>query len=85
MQKARELSWHNGNLLWGLGSEHQNGAIDQMDLVVLSLGQFIKAPKSKIIDYMLSFIARFEDMCMDWQFLNTLQKMCCHSFNIRQY
>ncbi|HDZ06116.1 hypothetical protein LCGC14_0129160 [marine sediment metagenome] len=61
MQKAREFSWHNGNLLWGLGTEHQDGAIHQMDLVVLGLGQFIKAPKSKIIDYMLGFITRFEE------------------------
>ncbi|CAM4412218.1 DUF5995 domain-containing protein [Zobellia nedashkovskayae] len=59
--KARELSWHNANLLWGLGIDHQKDAIDKMDLIVLSLGEFIKAPKSKIISYMLNLIARLEE------------------------
>ncbi|CAM4330119.1 hypothetical protein ZORO111903_13845 [Zobellia roscoffensis] len=41
--------------------DHQKDAIDKMDLIVLSLGEFIKAPKSKIISYMLNLIARLEE------------------------
>ncbi|CAM3625467.1 hypothetical protein [Zobellia roscoffensis] len=41
--------------------DHQKDAIDKIDLIVLSLGEFIKAPKSKIISYMLNLIARLEE------------------------
>tara|TARA_R110002051_G_scaffold137916_2_gene210502 strand:- start:4130 stop:4717 length:588 start_codon:yes stop_codon:yes gene_type:complete len=59
--KAREFSWYNANLLWGLGTGQQNDAIHQMDITVLRLGEFIKAPKSKIVSYALKFIGKFEE------------------------
>lgn len=61
LKKARELSWYNANLLWGLGAGHQNTAIQQMDLTVLKLGEFIKNPKSKIVTYALQFLGKFEE------------------------
>ncbi|WRI31694.1 DUF5995 family protein [Maribacter sp. BPC-D8] len=61
LRKARELSWYNANLLWGLGIEQQNAAIQQMDITVLRLGEFIKAPKSKIVMYALKFMGKFEE------------------------
>ncbi|MDO6472801.1 DUF5995 family protein [Maribacter sp. 1_MG-2023] len=61
LKKARELSWYNANLLWGLGIGHQDAAIHQMDKTVLSLGEFIKAPKSKIVTYALQFLGKFEE------------------------
>ncbi|MGO4918788.1 DUF5995 family protein [Maribacter spongiicola] len=61
LKKARELSWYNANLLWGLGTLHQDTAIQQMDTTVLSLGEFIKAPKSKIVMYALQFLGKFEE------------------------
>ncbi len=59
--KARALSWYNANLLWGLGVGHQDDAIHQMDNTVLRLGEFIKAPKSKIVTYALKFLGKFEE------------------------
>ncbi|SIQ63760.1 hypothetical protein SAMN05421797_102306 [Maribacter ulvicola] len=59
--KARELSWINANLLWGLGSGHQDTAIQQMDITVLKIGEFIKSPKSKIVTYALQFLGKFEE------------------------
>lgn len=61
LKKARELSWYNANLLWGLGTGHQDTAIQQMDITVLSLGEFIKAPKSKIVTYALKLMGKFEE------------------------
>lgn len=61
LKKARELSWYNANLLWGLGTGHQDTAIQQMDLTVLKLGEFIKNPKSKIVTYALQFLGKFEE------------------------
>ncbi|SHJ94028.1 DUF5995 family protein [Pseudozobellia thermophila] len=61
MAKAREVSWGNANLLWGLGIEHQGEAIKNIDGVVLKLSEFIKAPQSKIIGFLLSLIGRFEE------------------------
>ncbi|MDO6519516.1 DUF5995 family protein [Zobellia uliginosa] len=61
MAKAREVSWGNANLLWGLGVEHQGEAIKNIDAVVLKLSEFIKTPQSKIIDLLLSLIGRFEE------------------------
>lgn len=59
--KARAFSWYNANLLWGLGVGHQDNAIRQMDLAVLRLGEFIKSPKSSLINYTLKFIGKFEE------------------------
>ncbi|MEO9548925.1 MAG: DUF5995 family protein [Maribacter dokdonensis] len=59
--KARAFSWYNANLLWGLGVGHQDNAIRQMDLAVLRLGEFIKSPKSTLINYTLKFIGKFEE------------------------
>ncbi|MEP2279933.1 DUF5995 family protein [Maribacter sp.] len=61
LAKARELSWINANLLWGLGDGHQDAAIRQMDNTVLKLGEFIKAPKSKIVTYALRLLGKFEE------------------------
>ena len=61
LKKAREFSWYNANLLWGLGIDHQTNAIHEMDLTVLRLGEFIKNPKSKIVTYALKFIGKFEE------------------------
>ena len=48
-------------MLWGLGVGHQDDAIRQMDLAVLRLGEFIKSPKSTLINYTLKFIGKFEE------------------------
>ncbi|WP_262508218.1 DUF5995 family protein [Zobellia sp. OII3] len=61
MAKAREVSWGNANLLWGLGMEHQEEAIKNIDGVVLKLSELIKTPQSKIIGFLLSLIGRFEE------------------------
>ncbi|MDF4222207.1 DUF5995 family protein [Maribacter sp. M208] len=61
LAKARKVSWLNANLLWGLGNEHQDVAIQQMDNTVLKLGKLIKAPKSKIVTYALKFLSKFEE------------------------
>jgi len=61
LQKARDFSWYNANLLWGLGDIHQPEAIHQMDLAVLKLGEIIKTPNSKIISFILATIGRFEE------------------------
>ncbi|WP_299317939.1 DUF5995 family protein [uncultured Maribacter sp.] len=61
LAKARELSWVNANLLWGLGDGLQDAAIHQIDNTVLRLGEFIKAPKSKIVTYALKFLGKFEE------------------------
>ena len=61
LQKARELSWYNANLLWGLGTGHQDDAINQMDLAVLGLGRVITSPKSKIVSFILRMVGRFEE------------------------
>lgn len=61
MRKARELSWNNANLLWTLGIDYQDETINNIDLVVLKLSEFIKSPKSKIVGFMLNIIRRFEE------------------------
>lgn len=60
MRKAREQSWNNSNLLWSLGQEHQSGAIDALDLVILKLSDCMKSPKSRVIRFLLKTIAKFE-------------------------
>ena len=47
--------------IFPLGTNQQDAAIHQMDKTVLSLGEFIKAPKSKIVTYTLKFIGKFEE------------------------
>ncbi|MEM5564733.1 DUF5995 family protein [Psychroserpens sp. AS72] len=61
MRKARQQSWHYANLLWSLGSEHESGAIDTLDDVVLGISKFIKSPKSRLIRFSLKAIAKFEN------------------------
>ncbi|MDB4292064.1 DUF5995 family protein [Maribacter sp.] len=60
MRKARQQSWNNANLLWGLGAGQQDGAIRTMDDVVLKISGFIKSPKSKVIRFILDIIRKFE-------------------------
>lgn len=61
MRKARQQSWNNANLLWGLGPEHQDGAIDTLDEVVLKIGKIVKTPKSRVLRFILKIIRKFED------------------------
>ncbi len=61
MRKARQQSWNNSNLLWGLGPENQVGSIDLIDKVTLELSEMIAAPKSRIIGFLLKVISKFEN------------------------
>ncbi|QCX02218.1 hypothetical protein FGM00_19625 [Aggregatimonas sangjinii] len=61
MRKARQQSWNNANLLWGLGPEHQELAMQTIDGAVLKISKFIKSPRSRIIRFVLRMIRKFED------------------------
>ncbi len=61
LKKARELSWHNANLLWGLGTEHNQTAIRSMDATVFELAKIIKSPNSKVLTVILNLMGRFEE------------------------
>ncbi|WP_178987819.1 DUF5995 family protein [Winogradskyella schleiferi] len=61
MRKARQQSWNNSNLLWGLGPENQVSSIDIIDKVTLELSRMIAAPKSRIIGFLLKVISKFEN------------------------
>lgn len=61
MRKARQQAWNSTNLLWGLHESQQPEAIKKIDRLVLELAKFIKAPKSKIIEYLLKGISKFEE------------------------
>ena len=60
MRKARQQSWNNANLLWGLGLEHQARAIETIDTVTLKISEIIESPKSRLIGFLLRAISKFE-------------------------
>jgi len=60
MRRARQQSWNNANLLWGLGPEHQDKAIDTIDNAVLKISKVIKSPRSGFIGFLLRLIRKFE-------------------------
>lgn len=61
MRKARGQSWNGANLLWALGVDGQDGAIEKLDSVVLKINAIIKQPKSRVIGFVLKAIAKFEE------------------------
>lgn len=60
MRKAREQSWNTANLLWSLGEDQNDEAIKNIDKLVLHLSMSIKAPKSKMIRFILKILQKFE-------------------------
>tara|TARA_R110000868_G_scaffold34421_1_gene124347 strand:- start:50000 stop:50755 length:756 start_codon:yes stop_codon:yes gene_type:complete len=61
MRKARQQAWNSTNLLWALDESQQPEAITKIDFLVLELAKIIKDPKSKIIEYLLKAIGKFEE------------------------
>ncbi|WP_152975562.1 DUF5995 family protein [Lacinutrix himadriensis] len=61
MRKARQQAWNSANLLWSLGNNTNTEAIAKIDVLVLKLSEVIKAPKSRILKFVLQAIAKFEE------------------------
>ena len=60
MRKAREQSWNAANLLWALGDGDNKAAIQKIDTLMLKIAQRIKAPKTRIVRFVLKIMKRFE-------------------------
>lgn len=60
MRKARQQAWNSANLLWSLGEENDAAAIHKIDQFVLKLSEGIRAPKSRIIRFVLRLMQKFE-------------------------
>ncbi|WP_394751259.1 DUF5995 family protein [Spongiimicrobium salis] len=60
MRKAREQSWNSANLVWSLGEDQGEGAIHKIDQIVLKLSELIKAPKTRVIRFLLRLMQKFE-------------------------
>ncbi len=60
MRKAREQAWNSANLLWTLGANQQDEAINGIDAMVLQISKFIKSPRSRFIRFILKTIRTFE-------------------------
>ncbi len=60
MRKAREQSWNSANLLWSLGDNHDNNAVDEIDQLVLKLSERIKSPKTRTLRFILKIMRKFE-------------------------
>ncbi len=60
MRKAREQSWNSANLLWSLGEDQSEEVINTIDHLVLKISERIKAPKARMIRFLLKLIQKFE-------------------------
>ncbi|KAA5824725.1 hypothetical protein FPF71_08560 [Algibacter amylolyticus] len=60
MRKAREQSWNSANLLWSLGNEHNANTKKNIDTLVVKLSEIIKTPKTRLVQFLLKLIAKFE-------------------------
>ena len=60
MRKAREQSWNSANLLWSLGEDQGDEAINKIDHLVLKISERIKAPKTRTIRFLLKLTQKFE-------------------------
>jgi hypothetical protein len=60
MRKAREQSWNSANLLWSLGEDQNEEAINSIDHLVLKISERIKAPKTRTIRFLLKLMQKFE-------------------------
>ncbi|MGB0916381.1 MAG: DUF5995 family protein [Flavobacteriales bacterium] len=60
MRKARQQSWNSANLLWSLGEDGNDAAINEIDQVVLRLSQFLKSPKTGVVRFFLNLMHLFE-------------------------
>ncbi|MGJ8744593.1 DUF5995 family protein [Polaribacter sp.] len=60
MRMARKQSWNAANLLWSLGDNQNENAIHKLDQVVLKIGEHIKTPKTKMVQFFLKCIQKFE-------------------------
>ncbi|QRM90894.1 hypothetical protein FG167_17130 [Lacinutrix sp. WUR7] len=65
MRKARQQAWNSTNLLWSIGNNANTEAIDKIDVLVLKLSEIIKSPKSKMLQFALKVIAKFEEKDVD--------------------
>lgn len=59
--QARNQSWRTANELWSLQGQQKQERTSQVDLRVSILSEFIKNPKSKLLNFVLKFIRRFEE------------------------
>ena len=60
MRKAREQSWSSANLLWSLGEDQVEEAINKIDHLVLKLSERIKAPKTRTMRFLFKLMQKFE-------------------------
>jgi len=60
MRKAREQSWNSANLLWALTKDQREEPINGIDHIVLKISERIKAPKSRMIRFLLQLMQKFE-------------------------
>ena len=60
MRKAREQAWNSANLLWTLGEDQDDTAINKIDQFVLKLSERIKSPRNRIIRFVLRLMQKFE-------------------------
>lgn len=60
MRKARKQSWISANLIWSLEKSQREKAINKIDHLVLKLSNLIKAPKTKIIRFLLRIMQKLE-------------------------
>ncbi|XMO86670.1 DUF5995 family protein [Algibacter sp. AS12] len=60
MRKAREQSWNSANLLWSLGETHNANTKRNIDTLVVKLSEIIKTPKTRLVQFLLKMIAKFE-------------------------
>ncbi len=60
MRKARQQAWNSANLLWSLGEDLDEEAIDKIDRFVLVLSHRIKTPKAGLIRFALKILGWFE-------------------------
>ena len=60
MRKAREQSWNSANLIWSLGENQDEKAINEIDHLVLKISERIKTPKTRTIRFLLKLMQKFE-------------------------
>lgn len=60
MRKARQQSWNSANLLWSLGENQNEDAIEKIDLFVLKLSEQLIAPKIRLVRFFLKIVQKLE-------------------------
>ncbi len=60
MRKARQQAWNAANLLWSLGPDNNQQAIENLDNLIEKLGGKLANPPSVLLKYVLQLIQKFE-------------------------